>query len=163
MVTSLASPLRAFDPGGRVDGVSDLTVDLAPWLTDRRLNVAVDVSATPVVFRLSGTLDANTGANLEAVLRNLIGEGHRRILIDVDDLQVDVPGGGGTVLAALDRLVDGCGPRAAPGGHVRSSRSQSWNSVQRTPTMRRSPSAEVSPSSGNRQACRPRALTATGG
>ena len=164
MVTTLASPTQAFVPGSHVERVCDDSIDLAPWLIDRRLDIAVDTGATPVVFRLSGTLDATTGTNLEAVLRSLIDEGYRQILIDVDDLEVDVPGGGGTVLAALDRLVAGSGRRASSGAPVRSSCPQLWNPVRRTPKMRRSSPAAASPSSGSRakEACRPRVLAGTG-
>lgn len=114
MEATLTAPRETLPADSSGERTRKSATERQPWLVDRRLNVTVDVSTTPVVLRLSGTLDAGTGANLEPVVRELIDQGHRRFVIDVDGLEIDVPGGGGIVLTALGRLVLGAGATRAP-------------------------------------------------
>lgn len=84
-----------------------------PWLAERSLEVSVDARRAPVVVRLHGTLDAGTGANVEPVIRELLGEGHRWFLVDLEGLDVDAKDQGPATVDALQRTLAGAGARVA--------------------------------------------------
>ncbi len=79
--------------------------------SSRELRVGVDVREAPVILRLRGTLDGRTGVHLVPLIRELVSDGHRRFLLDVDETDVTDPDGA-AVLCALGQTLFGAGARS---------------------------------------------------
>lgn len=67
----------------------------------------VDTGDDPVVVYLAGTLTDGTGANVAAVVRGLVEEGHHDVVIDVSHLSLD--DGWFDVLCGIRREARGAG------------------------------------------------------
>jgi hypothetical protein len=83
----------------------------APWMEDVSLHFFVDAEHSPVLIRLTGTLNQDTAANVVPVVGELIAQGDRDFELQTPGLCV--PDGGGTkALTGIQRLV------RRSGGHV---------------------------------------------
>ena len=80
------------------------------WRPDVVLELWVDVDQEPVVIRLAGTLDDATGANLVAVVEELMADGCRAFELQAPELLVSHHGGV-ELLADLQRAVASSGGR----------------------------------------------------
>ena len=72
------------------------------------LELWVDVERVPTVIRLSGTLDSATGANLMAVVEELMADGVRRFEMDISALHL-CECGGAMLLDRIRQLVESRG------------------------------------------------------
>lgn len=57
------------------------------WKMDPVLELWVDVQTTPVIIRLRGTIDGQTGTNVRRVVEELLDEGYNSIAIEIDELE----------------------------------------------------------------------------
>jgi len=100
----------------QTDTVSDLSTGpepTAPWMEDVALQIWVDAEHSPILIRLTGTLNQATAVNVVPVVGELIAAGGRDFELQTPGLRV--PDGGGTeALAGVQRLV------RRSGGHVTS-------------------------------------------
>jgi ABC-type transporter Mla MlaB component len=79
-------------------------------MEDAALEVWVDVEHSPILVRLSGTLDQSTAINVVPVVKELMADEGRAVELHTPDLEV--PDAGGTeALAELQRLVQHSGER----------------------------------------------------
>ncbi len=62
-------------------------------ISDNEMHLLIDVSRSPVLVHVSGILDARTGWNLDAVIREVISEGNLRFDLDIDRLDIVDPNG----------------------------------------------------------------------
>ena len=89
-------------------------VDLGPgpgeaaWRSDVALELWVDVERVPTVIRLAGTLDAATGANLIAVVEELMANGVRHFEVETATLALS-DAGGAALLDDIRRIVESGG------------------------------------------------------
>ncbi len=63
------------------------------WPSDNEMHLLIDVGRSPVLVHVSGILDARTGRNLDAVIREVISEGQLRFDLDIDQLDIVDPNG----------------------------------------------------------------------
>ncbi len=87
---------------------------------DDELHLLIDVDRSPVFIHVSGTLDARTGANLDPVIQEVIGEGHLEFDLDIDGLEISGPDGLATLSAVQHSILSAGGtlrrgPRRRPG------------------------------------------------
>jgi len=75
------------------------------WPSDNELHLLIDLDRSPVFIHVSGTLDARTGANLDPVIQEVIGEGHLQFDLDMDGLDVADPVGFATLSAVQHSIV----------------------------------------------------------
>ncbi|HLN15409.1 MAG TPA: STAS domain-containing protein [Acidimicrobiales bacterium] len=75
------------------------------WRMDPKLELWVDVECSPVVIRLTGTLDGSTAASVLAVTADLVEEGYREVVMDTTELRVGDAEGART-LVRIEELVD---------------------------------------------------------
>jgi len=98
----------------QTDAASDLfsgSEPMAPWMDDVALQIWVDAEHSPILVRLTGTLNQATAVNVVPVVGELIADGGRDFELQTPGLRV--PDGGGTeALAGVQRLV------RLSGGHV---------------------------------------------
>jgi len=81
----------------------------APWMENIALEVWIDVEHTPILVRLSGTLDQFTAINVVPVVKELMAEGRD---VELHTFSLEVPDAGGIeALAELQRLVQHSGER----------------------------------------------------
>ena len=96
-------------------GSDDVTASrwcLGPhWRMDPKLELWVDVEQSPVVLRLTGTLDASTATSVLSVAQELVDEGYRQVVLVTADLFV-ADGEGARTLLRIEDLLD------RRGGHV---------------------------------------------
>lgn len=77
---------------------------MAPWMEDIALQVFVDAEHSPILIRLTGTLNQATVVNVVPVVGELIADGGRDFELQTPGLRV--PDEGGTeALAGVQRLV----------------------------------------------------------
>ena len=82
----------------------------APWMEEAALEVWVDVEHSPILVRLSSTLNQSTAINIVPVVKELMADEGRDVELHTPDLEV--PDAGGTeALAELQRLVQHSGER----------------------------------------------------
>ena len=87
-----------------------------PWMEDVSLHFFVDAEQSPILIRMTGTLDQNTAVNVVPVVGELIAQGGGDFELQTPGLCV--PDGGGTrALATIQRVV------RRSGGHV------TWDTV----------------------------------
>jgi len=80
----------------------------APWMDDVALQIWVDAEHSPILIRLTGTLNQATAVNVVPVVGELIAAGGRDFELQTPGLRV--PDGGGTeALAGVGRLVQRSG------------------------------------------------------
>jgi anti-anti-sigma regulatory factor len=87
------------------------------WPSDNELHLLIDVDRSPVLVRVSGTLDARTGINLGPVIREVIGEGHLRFDLDIDRLHIVDPRGFDALIAVRRSIVSAGGTMALVHGN----------------------------------------------
>jgi len=91
----------------QTDPASDLSTGpepTAPWMEDVALQIWVDAEHSPILVRLTGTLNQATAVNVVPVVGELIADGGRAVEIQTPGLRV--PDRGGTdALADVQRLV----------------------------------------------------------
>ena len=101
------APDQAISSPQRQDPVSDDSSGpepMAPWMEDVALQIWVDVEHSPILIRLTGTLNQATAVNVVPVVGELIAAGGRDFELETPGLRV--PDGGGTeALAGVQRLV----------------------------------------------------------
>lgn len=76
---------------------------------DDELHLLIDVDRSPVFIHVSGTLDARTGANLDPVIQEVIGEGHLEFDLDIDGLEISGPDGLATLSAVQHSILSAGG------------------------------------------------------
>jgi ABC-type transporter Mla MlaB component len=87
----------------------------APWMEDVALEVWVDVEHSPILVRLSGTLDQSTAINVVPVVKELMADEGRDVELHTPDLEV-LDAGGTEALVELQRLVQHSGGHFTWGG-----------------------------------------------
>ena len=93
-------------PANPVLSWSSLGYDLDPgWKMDPLLEISVDAGGGSAAVRLDGRLDGATGASVRSVVAELLEQGHRDIVIDIERLEV--PPAGFAILVGIQRLVRG--------------------------------------------------------
>ena len=96
------------------------------WKMDPVLELWVDVETMPVTIRLAGVLDDLTATSVVHVVQELLDEGYRDFVMEVDDLERP-PSGISSSLPGMERAVRAAGgtlwwstwqgaPPAATGG-----------------------------------------------
>ncbi len=80
------------------------------WKMDPVLELWVDVQTTPVIIRLRGTIDGQTGTNVREVVEELLHEGYSSIAMEIDELEQPAAAGY-SALGAIEELVRRAGGR----------------------------------------------------
>jgi anti-anti-sigma factor len=75
---------------------------------DPALELWVDVENIPVIVRLRGTLDGQTGTNVRGVVEELLQEGYSSIAMELDELKLP-SAAGFSALVAIQELVTRAG------------------------------------------------------
>lgn len=80
------------------------------WKMDPVLELWVDVQTTPVIIRLRGIIDGQTGTNVRGVVEELLHEGYSSIAMEIDELEQPAAPGY-SALGAIEELVRRAGGR----------------------------------------------------
>jgi hypothetical protein len=104
------------------------------WRDDVALEMWIDVTKLPFVVRLTGVLDASTGANLFDVVKECMDQGQLDFDFDISALCVD--GSGWTLVDRVRAAVHGAGGRLALTWAPRDERGASDSGFPRTTAAR---------------------------
>jgi hypothetical protein len=104
------------------------------WRDDVALEMWIDVTKLPFVVRLTGVLDASTGANLFDVVKECMDQGQLDFDFDISALCVD--GSGWTLVDRVRAAVHGAGGRLTLTRAPRDERGASDSGFPRTTAAR---------------------------
>ena len=71
------------DPGPEIGYLTD-----DAWRNEAALEIWVNADTRPVTIRLSGLLDQSTAVTVESITEELLDDGYRDFLVQIDELEI---------------------------------------------------------------------------